>query len=293
MAKKSNTITVNDKPIVVIQGQDKQSYICLTDLIKAYEPDPVRTEIIIQNWLRLKDTIEYIGTWETLNNPEFNHLEFDVIKQSSGTNRFVLTAKEWCARTGAVGLISKAGRYGGTYAHKDIAYNFGMWLSPVFYLLVVKEIQRLEAAMNDPLLQQWDIKRILAKTNYTIHTDAIKNTILPSISIEKKKESIIYASEADLLNIVLFGCTAKDWQEANPELAGRMNVRDTASINELLVLSNLESYNAEMIRQGRNRQERFEMLMEMRNQQLKVLQQANADFNFKKLSGNDLKLIEG
>ena len=171
-------------------------------------------------------------------------------------------------KTGAIGIQSHAGRYGGTFAHKDIAYNFGMWLNPAFYLLVVKEVQRLEAAQNNPLLQQWDIKRILAKTNYTIHTDAIKNSILPVISVEKKKESIIYASEADLLNIILFGCTAKDWQEANPELSQKMNIRDTASINELLVLSNLESYNAELIRQGKSRPERFALLMEMRNKQI-------------------------
>ena len=166
-----------------------------------------------------------------------------------------------------------------------------MWLNPAFYLLVVKEVQRLEAAQNNPLLQQWDIKRILAKTNYTIHTDAIKNSILPVISVEKKKESIIYASEADLLNIILFGCTAKDWQEANPELSQKMNIRDTASINELLVLSNLESYNAELIRQGKNRPERFALLMEMRNKQMEILLQANADFNFKKLIGNEPKQL--
>ena len=294
MAKKSNTITVNDTPISVVLSSDMNNYICITDMIRAQEGgDMERTNVVIQNWMRLKDTIEFLGFWEQLSNPNFNCIEFEAIKSSAGTNRFILTAKEWCSRTGAIGIISKAGRYGGTYAHKDIAYNFGMWLSPQVNLLVIKEIQRLEAAMNNPLLQQWDIKRILAKTNYTIHTDAIKNTILPTISVEKKKESIIYASEADLLNIVLFGCTAKDWQETNPELAGKMNIRDTASINELLVLSNLESYNAEMIRRGKSRQERFELLMEMRNQQLKVLQQANADFNFKKLSGNDPKMIEG
>jgi len=288
MAKK-NTITVNNKPIAVIQGADKQNYICLTDLIKAYEPDPVRTEIIIQNWLRQKDTIEFVGTWELLNNPCFNHIEFDVIRKSSGTNRFVLTAKEWNSRTNATGLIAKAGRYGGTYAHKDIAYHFGMWMSPVFYLLVVKEIQRLESAVNDPLLLQWDIKRLLAKTNYVVHTDAIKNTILPQLTVEKKKEYVVYASEADLLNLVVFGCTAKDWQESNPEIAGKMNVRDTASINELLVLSNLESYNAELISQGASREQRYSKLMEMRNKQLLVMEKANAEFNFKKLEGKKPK----
>ena len=288
---KTAQITINDKPISVVQGFDKSNYISLTDMIKAYEPDPVRTDMIIGNWLRLKDTIDYLGIWEKLNNPCFNPIEFDGIKTSAGTNRFILTAKEWIQKTGAIGIQSHAGRYGGTFAHKDIAYNFGMWLNPAFYLLVVKEVQRLEAAQNNPLLQQWDIKRILAKTNYTIHTDAIKNSILPVISVEKKKESIIYASEADLLNIILFGCTAKDWQEANPELSQKMNIRDTASINELLVLSNLESYNAELIRQGKSRPERFAFLMEMRNKQMEILLQANADFNFKKLIGNEPKQL--
>ena len=289
---KTNSITVNEKPITIVKGADGSNYICLTDMVRAQERDVERVNMVVQNWLRRKDTIEYIGLWEKLNNPVFNDIEFDVIKNASGSNRFILTAKEWSERTHAIGIQAKAGRYGGTYAHKDIAYHFGMWLSPELYLLVVKEIQRLETAQNDPLLLQWDIKRILSKTNYAIHTDAIKYGILPKLSVEKTKESIVYASEADLLNIVLFGCTAKDWQEANPELAKKMNIRDTASINELLVLSNLESYNAEMIRQNCTRQNRFERLVEMRNEQLKVLERANAEYNFRKLTGNEQKMLD-
>ena len=211
-------------------------------MVRAQEKDVERVNMVIQNWMRRKDTIEYLGLWEHLNNPAFNDTEFDVIKNSSGSNRFILTVKEWNERTGAVGIIAKVGRYGGTYAHRDIAFNFGMWLSPELYLLVVKELQRLESSQNNPLLLQWDIKRILSKTNYVIHTDAIKNCIMPTLNIEKTQERIVYATEADMLNLVLFGCTARDWQEANPELAKKMNIRDTASINELLVLSNLESY---------------------------------------------------
>ena len=233
---------MNNKPISIVQGVDHSNYICLTDMVRAQEKDVERVNMVIQNWMRRKDTIEYLGLWEHLNNPAFNDTEFDVIKNSSGSNRFILTVKEWNERTGAVGIIAKVGRYGGTYAHRDIAFNFGMWLSPELYLLVVKELQRLESSQNNPLLLQWDIKRILSKTNYVIHTDAIKNCIMPTLNIEKTQERIVYATEADMLNLVLFGCTARDWQEANPELAKKMNIRDTASINELLVLSNLESY---------------------------------------------------
>lgn len=280
---KKNTITINDKPINIMNIENQANYISLTDMIKAYEPDSVRTEIIIQNWLRLKDTIEYLGIWETLNNPSFNHIEFNVIKNNAGTNRFVLTAKEWITKTNAIGINSKAGRYGGTYVHKDIAYNFGMWLSPAFYLLVVKELQRLETEQSNPLLQQWDIKRILAKTNYTLHTDAIQKEIIPKLSLDKQKEYIVYATEADLLNLALFGCTAKDWQEANPELSSKYNMRDTASINQLVVLSNMESANSEMIKKNIPRQERFEILKQMATEQLALFDQSNSEHKFRKL----------
>ena len=283
MAKKTSAIKVNDKEISILQADDRQNYISLTDMIKAYEPDPVRTDMIIGNWMRLKDTIDYLGLWETLNNPCFNPIEFDGIKTAAGSNRFILTAKEWVSRTKAIGIQSRAGRYGGTYAHRDIAYNFGMWLSPAFYLLVVKELQRLETEQSNPLLQQWDIKRILSKTNYVLHTDSIKENILPRLSVEKQRECLVYASEADLLNLALFGCTAKDWQEANPELAGKYNMRDAATINQLVVLSNLESANSEMIKQGRERHERFEVLKKMAEEQLALFDRSNAEHKFRKL----------
>lgn len=283
MAKKTSTITVNNRQIAVVTDTNSNNYICLTDMIRANEPDADRTGMILQNWMRRKDTIEYIGFWEMLSNPKFNVLEFEYIKNEAGTNRFVMTAKEWVERTGAIGIISKAGRYGGTYAHKDIAYHFSMWLSPVFNLLVVKEVQRLEGEQSNPLLQQWDIKRILSKTNYTLHTDAIKNCIIPQVSIDKRRESVIYASEADLLNLALFGYTARDWQEANPELSGKYNMRDTATINQLVVLSNMESANSEMIRQGISRAERFEALHTMAAEQLQLLDRANVEHKFRKL----------
>ena len=289
---KTSKITVNDKPITILQADDRQNYISLTDMIKAYEPDPIRTDMIIGNWLRLKDTIEYMGIWETLNNPSFNPIEFDGIKTSAGSNRFILTAKEWVSRTNAIGIQARAGRYGGTYAHKDIAYNFGMWMSPAFYLLVVKELQRLETEQANPLLQQWDIKRILSKTNYALHTDAIKENTLPKLSIEKEREYIIYASEADLLNLALFGCTAKDWQEANPNFAGKYNMRDTATINQLVVLSNMESANSEMLKQGIDRQERYRILQKMATEQLALFDRSNAEHKFRKLlPGSDTPML--
>lgn len=206
----------------------------------------------------------------------------------AGSNRFYLSVNQFVEKTNAIGLFSKAGRYGGTYAHRDIAYNFGMWLSPEFFLLVIKEIERLKAKESDPLLIEWDIKRILSKTNYTIHTDAIKDNILPVLSVEKTKEYLVYASEADMLNLALFGCTAKDWEEANPELAKKMNIRDTASINQLVVLSNMESYNSELIKQGAGRQVRYNILRKMAQDQLESLKRSHVEQEFRKLEGNIL-----
>lgn len=285
MAKKS--IEINEVVINVNQNADMQNYLSLTDMVRAYAGSEERTNIIIQNWMRRRDTIDYLAFWEKLNNPSFKSIEFDAIRNESGTNRFILTAKEWCSRTDAIGIVARAGRYGGTYAHRDIAYHFGMWLSPEFYLLVVKEVQRLEAEANNPLVLQWNLKRMLSKTNYSIHTDAIKGYVLPQLSIEKKKEYLVYANEADLLNVILFGCTAKEWEEANPELAKTKNMRETASINELIVLSNLESYNAELISKNVNRDKRYILLEEMAEKQLGLLQKANAEFDFKMLEGKN------
>lgn len=283
MSKKQDSIVVSGQQINVVSGEGYKNYICLTDLIRANDADVERTGMILQNWMRRKDTIEYIGLWETISNPDFNVLEFEYIRNEAGTNRFVMTAKEWAQRTRAIGIISKAGRYGGTYAHKDIAYHFSMWLSPALNLLVVKEIQRLEEAQSNPLLQQWDIKRILSKTNYTLHTDAIKNVVIPKLTMAKCKESLVYASEADLLNLALFGCTARQWQEANPELAGKHNMRDTSSINQLVVLSNMESANAEMIKQGIDKTERFNTLQKMAQEQLALFDRSNVEHRFRKL----------
>ena len=259
-------INIGDSEIAVILGVHDDGYICLTDMVKAGD-NSERTNIVIQNWMRRKDTISYLGVWETLHNPKFNCIEFDAIKSASGTNRFILTAKEWIERTDAIGIISKAGRYGGTYAHKDIAYHFGMWLSPEFNLLVIKEFDRLKAEEQKQI--GWSAKRELSKINYRIHTDAIKQNLIPE-EVTQHQASIIYAEEADVLNVAMFGKTAKQWRDENPEQKG--NIRDYASINELICLSNMENLNAVFIEQGIPQSERLVKLNQIAIQQMRVLE---------------------
>ena len=259
-------INIDDSEISVIFGLHDEDYICLTDMVKAGDNSD-RTNIVIQNWMRRKDTISYLGVWENLHNPNFKSIEFDAIKNASGTNRFILTAKEWIERTGAIGIIAKSGRYGGTYAHKDIAYHFGMWLSPEFNLLVVKEFQRLKEEEQKAL--GWSAKRELAKINYHIHTDAIKANLVPE-EISKYHRSLIYANEADVLNVALFGMTAKEWRDAHPEDKG--NIRDYATINQLICLSNMENLNAVFINEGLPQGERLQKLNQIAIQQMTVLE---------------------
>lgn len=274
-------IQVNDTRINVLLNKDQNDYICLTDMTKNFE-EGAR---LIEKWLNNKSTIDFLGVWEQLNNPDFKTPEFGGIRMEAGSNRFYMSVNKFIERTGAIGIFAKAGRYGGTYAHKDIAYHFGMWLSPEFNLLVVKEFQRLVEAENNPLLLQWDISRILSKTNYLLHTDAIKDNIIPQLSIEKKKEYLVYASEADMLNLALFGCRAKDWEEHNPELASKgLNLRDTATINQLIVLSNMEVVNAEMIKRGVERIERFAFLQQMAQEELTSLNKTNVEQQFKRIA---------
>lgn len=283
---KLRTIEVLSKEIRVILNKEKDNdYICLTDMVKGSEG-----EDHIRNWMRNKNTIEFLGIWEKLHNPNFKGAEFDTFWQEAGLNRFNMTPKKWIEGTNAIGIMSKAGRGGGTYAHKDIAFNFGMWISPTFQLYIVQEYQRLKEAEENPLLQQWNVKRLLSKANYTLHTDAIKNVIIPQYSLSRFKQSLIYATEADMLNLILFGCTAKDWEEANPELAKqRMNVRDTATINQLVVLSNMESLNSMLIKQKMTRDQRRSILHRMAKEQLAVLNASNEDLRFRKLLPNNLQ----
>ena len=254
-------IRVQNKEITII-SYDNEDYISLTDMARSQ-----MQEHIIFRWLSLKSTIEYLGEWEMLYNPIFNCTEFGTIKNMAGSNNFVLSVKTWIEKTGAVGIISKAGRYGGTYAHRDIAYHFGMWISPKFQLLLVKEYQRLKA--DEQKLLGWTAKRELSKINYRMHTDAIKSHLIPS-EVTPAQASIIYAEEADVLNVAMFGMTAKQWRDANPELKG--NIRDYATINELICLSNMENINAVLINDGMPQGERLIKLNRIAIQQMQVLE---------------------
>ncbi len=263
---KLSKIQVENKLISIVK-KDEQDYICLTDMLKAKDGS-----FFITDWLRNRNTLEFLSVWEKINNPNFNYGEFATIRNKSGLNSFKISVKEWTEKTNAIGIFSKAGRYGGTYAHKDIAFEFGTWISPTFKLYLITEYQRLKEVETNQYNLEWNFKRIISKANYHIHTDAVKNYILPEKNYEKNKEWLIYADEADLLNIVLFGCTAKDWRDANPKYANQgMNVRDIASINELAVLSNLESMNAELIKNGIGKEERYLKLKEISNYQLTIL----------------------
>lgn len=254
-------ITVENTKITVIH-QNEDDFISLTDMAKSQ-----LQEHIIFRWLSLKSTIEYLGEWEMLYNPDFNCTEFGAIKNAAGSNNFVLSVKTWIERTAAIGIVSKAGRYGGTYAHRDIAYHFGMWISPRFQLLLVKEYQRLKEAEQAQL--GWSAKRELAKINYRIHTDAIKQNLIPP-ELTPQQKSFVYADEADLLNTAMFGMTAREWREANPDLKG--NIRDYATINQLICLSNMENLNAVFINDGLPQSERLEKLNKIAIQQMRVLE---------------------
>ena len=254
-------INVENAEITVIR-QNEDDFISLTDMARSQ-----LQEHIIFRCLSLKSTIEYLGEWEMLYNPDFNCTEFGAIKNAAGSNNFVLSVKTWIERTNAIGIVSKAGRYGGTYAHRDIAYHFGMWISPRFQLLLVKEYQRLKAEEQKQL--GWSAKRELAKINYHIHTDAIKQNLIPPEPTPQQK-SFVYADEADMLNVAMFGMTAKQWREANPDLKG--NIRDYATINQLICLSNMENLNAVFINDGLPQSERLEKLNRIAIQQMQVLE---------------------
>lgn len=248
---------------ITILSVSEADYISLTDIAKSQ-----MQEAIIIKWLSLKNTIEYIGEWEALYNPSFNYTEFGTIKNASGSNNFVLSVKQWIEHTQAIGITATAGRYGGTYAHKDIAFHFGMWISPKFQLLLIREYQRLKEIENERLKLEWNLQRTLSKVNYHIHTDAIKEKIIPK-ELSKQQVNFIYANEADLLNVALFGTTAKQWRETHPNEVG--NARDTASLEQLIVLSNLESINALLIQQNLSQSERLTQLNKVAISQMKSL----------------------
>lgn len=258
---------------ISISKQDLQEYICITDIAKAKSGES-RSADVVKNWLRNRNTLEFLGTWEMMYNPEFKVVEFDHFKAEAGLHTFVLSVAEWVNQTNATGLYVKRGKYGGTYAHKDIAFEFASAVSPVFKLFLIKEFQRLKEAENNSRQKEWDVKRFLSKNNYLIQTDAVKKYLLPNVNYRENLQWLAYAEEADVLNVALFGFTAKAWREANPELAKKSNVRDFATINELTVLSNLESHNAQMLREGRGKEERFKIPKGIAEYQLHVLNAA-------------------
>ena len=272
MSRKTSVITVQDVEVTIITVNQKD-YISLTNMAKA-RTDATRAADVIKNWLRTRSTLEFLGTWEMMYNPDFKVVEFDHFRNEAGLHTFTLSVKEWIAKTHAIGMYVQAGRYGGTYAHKDIAFEFGSAISPIFKLYLLKEYQRLKDEENDRLKLEWDAKRFLSKSNYLIHTDAVKNYVLPQGNYTKNTEWLAYADEADLLNVALFNCTAKAWREANPELAKSSNIRDFASISELTVLSNLETHNAELIKEGKSKPERFGTLRGIARYQMRVLSEA-------------------
>ncbi|GAB5532310.1 MAG: KilA-N domain-containing protein [Roseivirga sp.] len=278
---KSQKIEVEKKTISIVQHGDND-YICLTDMVRGEEGSDH-----IRNWMRNRNTVEFIGLWETLHNSEFKGVEFNTFRKQAGLNSFNLTPKKWIETTNAKGFISKSGRYGGTYAHKDIAFEFGSWISPMFKLLLIKEFQRLKEIETNQYNLEWNVKRILTKTNYLIHTDAIKQHIIPEKSYTKDTEWLVYAEEADLLNVAIFNCTAKDWREANPVHATKgLNIRDFASINELVVLSNLENINALLIEQKTEKALRFERLRTIAQSQLQTLDGQDSLKSLKRLTNS-------
>lgn len=259
------TIEVRGNDIRVVRHQD-DDYICLTDIAKAKNAD--HPDDLIRNWLRNRNTLELLGIWEQLHNPEFNPVEFDGIKKQAGLNSFTLTPKQWIEKTAATGIVSKAGRYGGTYAHIDVAFEFASWVSVEFKLYLIKEFQRLKEDENRRLSLAWNLNRTLAKINYRLHTDAIQTHLIPA-EVTPKQAAFTYANEADLLNVALFGQTAREWRDANPGKEG--NMRDHATLEQLLVLANLENMNAEFIHMALPQSDRIKRLNAIAIRQMRTL----------------------
>jgi len=270
---------MSNKKTIIVKGTEisiisvnSNDYISLTDMLKAKDGD-----FFISDWLRNRNTVEFLGIWESVYNPDFNYGEFAIIKSQAGLNSYKISVKEWVEKTKAIGLRASAGRYGGTYAHKDIAFEFGMWISPEFKIYLIKEFQRLKEEENNRLKLEWNLQRTLAKINYRIHTDAIKENLIPAI-VTREQANVIYASEADLLNVALFGQTAKQWRDSNPNKDG--NIRDHAVLEQLVVLSNLESINALLVHQGMPQSER---LLNLNKTAINQMRSLIADKNIKRL----------
>lgn len=269
--KKVNVLGID----INIYAQKKEEYISLTDIARYKNPE--HPADVIKNWTRSKDTIEFLGLWERINNPDFKLVEFDHFRYQAGSNSFVLSPQKWIEMTNAQGIISNSGKYGGTYAHKDIAFEFASWVSVEFKLYLIKEFQRLKEEENERKQLGWDIKRNIAKINYRIHTDAVRKHLIPE-KITRNEENIIYATEADILNLALFGTTAKEWREKNPNLEG--NIRDYADVSQLVCLSNLENFNALFIKESVDKLKRLEKLNAIAIEQMTIL---TADNTIKRL----------
>ncbi len=274
---KSNQIMTVQGVEIHVLSKDAEDYISLTDIVQNFEG----SSTLIEAWLRNKNTLDFLALWERINNPNFNSIEFDGIKLEAGLNRFSMSAKKWMEKVNGIGIIAKAGRYGGTFADKDIAFEFCSWLSPEFKFYLIKEFQRLKEHESQTNQLDWNVKRALTKINYRIHTDAIKTHLIPP-SINKNQESFIYASEADLLNMALFGMTAKEWREKNPDKEG--NIRDYSTVVQLVVLASLESQNTLLIQQGYKQQERLKILNELARVQTEALLKNSALQKLEKFS---------
>ena len=259
------TINANGTEITIISQGNQDDYISLTDIARYKSDEP---KDVIKNWMRSKSTIEFLGLWEQLNNPNFKGVEFDAFKNEAGANAFTLSPQKWIDSTNAIGIISRAGRGGGTFAHKDIAFEFASWVSAEFKLYIIKDYQRLKSDENSRLSLEWNVNRTISKINYKIHTDAIKDKLIP-LGVTLAQQGITYASEAEVLNVALFGKTSKEWRYENPDKKG--NIRDYATIQQLIVLSNLESMNAELIKQGIPQSDRLKRLNTMAIEQLTTL----------------------
>ena len=266
-----DTIHANGIDIGIYTQDFQNEFISLTDIAR-YKSDEAKD--VIKNWMRSKDTIEFLGLWEKLHNNNFKGVEFDSFRNQAGSNAFTMSPTKWIETTGAIGIVCKSGRYGGTYAHSDIAFEFASWISAEFKLYIIKDYKRLKADENSRFSLNWNLNREISKLNYKIHTDAIKENLIPP-ELTPAQISFTYANEADMLNVVLFGRTAKQWKDANPDIKG--NMRDGATLNQLLILTNLESYNAVLIHQGKNQKERMELLRQLALQQIRTLESISTD----------------
>lgn len=278
MKPTKETITAKGLKIGIYTEDFQNEFISLTDIAKYRNSGDPR--FVIQNWMRNRNTVEFLSVWEELHNPDFNRVQFEAVKEEAGLNRFVMTPAKWIEQTNAIGIVSKAGRYGGTYAHSDIAMAFASWISPEFQLYIMKDYRRLKQDENSRLSLNWNLNRELSKINYKIHTDAIKENLIPP-ELTQAQKSVTYANEADMLNVALFGMTAKEWRKTNPNKSG--NIRDYATLNQLLVLANMESYNAILINQGITQQERLVLIRNLVVKQLKATE---------KITLSELKQLE-